>query len=147
MSLYALPKLFLTAMCFHRNQAHLLRALLLLFFLSVTACVCLSSVCVHSPCSDGLGRSCLFVTLWVLTDQLMTEDQVDVVSTFKAVRASRPGAMDSLVRGGWSSLVRQQLGGWGLLVWCGLGGWGLLVWCGLGGWGFRVRPAAGWVGH
>ena len=50
------------------------------------------------PCSDGLGRSCLFVTLWVLTDQLMTEDQVDVVSAFKAVRASRPGAMDSLVR-------------------------------------------------
>jgi len=60
-------------------------------------CVC---VCTHmySPCSDGLGRSCLFVTLWVLTDQLMTEDQVDVVSAFKAVRASRPGAMDSLVR-------------------------------------------------
>ena len=62
-------------------------------------CVCVY-VCVHmySPCSDGLGRSCLFVTLWVLTDQLMTEDQVDVVSAFKAVRASRPGAMDSLVR-------------------------------------------------
>ena len=51
-----------------------------------------------APCSDGLGRSCLFVTLWVLTDQLMTEDQVDVVSAFKTVRASRPGAMDSLVR-------------------------------------------------
>ena len=61
----------------------------------VCVCVC---VCVHmySPCSDGLGRSCLFVTLWVLTDQLMTEDQVDVVSAFKAVRASRPRAMDSL---------------------------------------------------
>ena len=56
----------------------------------------------YSPCSDGLGRSCLFVTLWVLTDQLMTEDmmedQVDVVSAFKAVRASCPRAVDSLVR-------------------------------------------------
>ena len=63
--------------------------------------LCRVGVCVFTctlPCSDGLGRSCLFVTLWVLTDQLMTEDQVDVVSAFKAVRASRPGAMDSLVR-------------------------------------------------
>ena len=36
----------------------------------------------------------------------MTEDQVDVVSTFKALRANRPGAMDSLVRpaAGWVGL-------------------------------------------
>ena len=64
----------------------------------VCACVCVSTC--TAPCSDGLGRSCLFVTLWLLTDQLMTEDQVDVVSAFKVVRASRPGAMDSLVRPG-----------------------------------------------
>ena len=68
-------------------------------YVCVRVCVCVC-VCVYmySPCSDGLGRSCLFVTLWVLTDQLMMEDQVDIVSAFKAVRASRPGAMDSLVR-------------------------------------------------
>ena len=34
------------------------------------------------------------LSLW----QYMMEDQVDIVCTFKAVRASRPGAVDSLVR-------------------------------------------------
>ena len=48
-------------------------------------------------CSDGLGRSCLFTALWILSDQLDAEDQVDVVSTFKNIRSNRPGALSSLV--------------------------------------------------
>ena len=58
-----------------------------------------------TACSDGLGRSCLFSALWLLSDQLDAEDQVDVVSTFKNIRSSRPGALSSLVSVTWLTCV------------------------------------------
>lgn len=47
--------------------------------------------------SDGLGQSCLFAALYLLTSQLSLEGQVDVVATFRSIRSDRPGALYALV--------------------------------------------------
>ena len=48
--------------------------------------------------SDGLGRSCTFIAIWSLIEQLKTEGQIDVLNTVKSIRTQRPGAIPELVR-------------------------------------------------
>ena len=47
--------------------------------------------------SDGLGRSCTFIAIWSLLEQMKTEGQIDVLSTVKSIRTQRPGAVNHLV--------------------------------------------------
>ena len=48
--------------------------------------------------SDGLGRSCTFIAIWSLIEQLKTEGQINVLNTVKSIRTQRPGAIPELVR-------------------------------------------------
>ena len=47
-------------------------------------------------CNDGLGRSCTFIAIWSLIEQLKTEGQIDVLNTVKSIRTQRPGAIPEL---------------------------------------------------
>ena len=47
--------------------------------------------------SDGLGRSCTFIAIWSLLEQMKAEGQIDVLGTIKSIRTQRPGAVNNLV--------------------------------------------------
>jgi protein tyrosine phosphatase len=47
-------------------------------------------------CNDGLGRSCTFIAIWSLLEQMKAEGQIDVLSTVKSIRTQRPGGVNNL---------------------------------------------------
>uniref|UniRef100_A0A6P8I6N2 protein-tyrosine-phosphatase n=1 Tax=Actinia tenebrosa TaxID=6105 RepID=A0A6P8I6N2_ACTTE len=49
-------------------------------------------------CSDGVGRSGTMCTILSLLDRVKTEQMVDVFQTVKALRISRPGAVDTAIQ-------------------------------------------------
>ena len=53
---------------------------------------------VHLHCSNGIGRSGIFITLHIVLERMVAEGLVDVFQTIKNLRIQRPAMVQTLVR-------------------------------------------------
>ena len=49
-------------------------------------------------CSNGIGRTGVFIALHILLERMVTEGLVDVFQTIKNLRIQRPAMVQTLVR-------------------------------------------------
>ena len=64
--------------------------------------VCISLTCLtFDPCSSGVGRTGVFITLDIILERLAVEGLIDVFQTIKMLRIQRSAMVQTLVSNEW----------------------------------------------